>query len=365
LFNLGDSCNEKVTDCFGRPGRLHQRRFGSIATWASALGYASRPDLGCTPPTARPTAPPTPPTTRTLNFGGSFDARLSSSPRWSIAQEKNGAGDEGAPPSSRAFWSRSAPAPSSASYARHDRKDSDNDCNKIAVGYHHDLSKRTTVYATYARVGNKGANALAAVAEQRPGRRRPSPPVATPAASSSASATRSDRTTGQPVFIEEPPPGAVFSLGAAIQREAADAGADAAGSVKGPFWPQAARAATADIATRTLAITTLDCIIASILRTMTADTPARSLTDAQYQALTRELLGSLAPAGRHRHRRQPNRGAARNELPQRQQDRHQHAATPAGVVVGSTQRWISLQACGRPLARHARRPRVLLGSVSA
>lgn len=47
-----------------------------------------------------------------------------------------------------------------ASYARHDIKDSDNDFNKIAVGYQHDLSKRTAVYATYARVSNKGASAV-------------------------------------------------------------------------------------------------------------------------------------------------------------------------------------------------------------
>jgi hypothetical protein len=207
-----------------------------------------------------------------------------------------------------------------ASYARHDLKDSDNDFNKIAVGYHHNLSKRTTVYTTYARVSNKGAVLQPAswpTTACRARWLRPALvlPVAMPAASSSASATRSDRTTGQPVFIEEPPLGAVFSLRAAIQREAADAGADAAGSVKGPFWPQAARAATADIATRTLAITTLDCIIASILRTMTADTPARSLTDAQYQALTRELLDRhrvadrpLAAGRRDRHRRTSRTG---------------------------------------------------------
>ena len=48
-----------------------------------------------------------------------------------------------------------------ASYGRFDLKDSSNDYNKIALGYHHNLSKRTTVYTTYARVSNKGTSAVA------------------------------------------------------------------------------------------------------------------------------------------------------------------------------------------------------------
>ena len=35
-----------------------------------------------------------------------------------------------------------------------------NDYNKLAVGYMHNLSKRTTVYGTYARVSNKGAQTV-------------------------------------------------------------------------------------------------------------------------------------------------------------------------------------------------------------
>ena len=93
-----------------------------------------------------------------LNFGGSFNAGVVKV-NLVVAQEKNGAGLK---------WQAIEPSVSvpvgagtiKASYARHDLKDSDNDFNKIAVGYHHDLSKRTTVYTTYARVSNKGASAV-------------------------------------------------------------------------------------------------------------------------------------------------------------------------------------------------------------
>jgi predicted porin len=88
------------------------------------------------------------------NFGASFDLGVAK-PMLFIGQQKSGAGMkvlaiEG---------SVSVPVGAGAiraAYSRHDIKDSDNDWNKIAVGYLHNLSKRTVVYATYARVSNKG-----------------------------------------------------------------------------------------------------------------------------------------------------------------------------------------------------------------
>lgn len=89
-----------------------------------------------------------------MNFGGSFNAGVLTA-TLVYAQEKTGAGlkitaiEPGIQVPVGAGSIR-------ASYARHDIKSSANDWNKIAVGYLHNLSKRTTAYATYARVGNKG-----------------------------------------------------------------------------------------------------------------------------------------------------------------------------------------------------------------
>lgn len=43
-----------------------------------------------------------------------------------------------------------------ASYARYDVKNSSNDANKFAIGYGYNLSKRTQIYTTLARLKNKG-----------------------------------------------------------------------------------------------------------------------------------------------------------------------------------------------------------------
>lgn len=48
-----------------------------------------------------------------------------------------------------------------AAYSRYDVSNSSNDWNKFALGYGHNLSKRTQLYATYARVSNKGAQTKA------------------------------------------------------------------------------------------------------------------------------------------------------------------------------------------------------------
>jgi len=93
------------------------------------------------------------------NFGGSFDAGVVKA-TLVIAQEKNGAGLKIMAIEPGILVPVGA-GTIKASYARHDIKDSDNDWSKIAVGYQHDLSKRTAVYGTYARVSNKGTQTKA------------------------------------------------------------------------------------------------------------------------------------------------------------------------------------------------------------
>lgn len=44
-------------------------------------------------------------------------------------------------------------------YSRYDRKNSENDWNKLSLGYVHNFSRRTAVYGTYARIHNSGASA--------------------------------------------------------------------------------------------------------------------------------------------------------------------------------------------------------------
>ncbi len=46
-----------------------------------------------------------------------------------------------------------------AAFSRYNRADSANDWSKLALGYVHNLSKRTAVYGTYARIDNSGASA--------------------------------------------------------------------------------------------------------------------------------------------------------------------------------------------------------------
>jgi len=133
---------------------------------------------------------------KAMNFGASFDAGVVKA-TLVYAQEKNGAGlkvtaiEPGILVPVGAGVIR-------ASYARHDIKDSDNDWNKIAVGYIHNLSKRTTVYATYARVGNKGTQTRAVANNGL------SAPAVTPGGNlMPAGATRPDH--------KKPPLGAAFS----------------------------------------------------------------------------------------------------------------------------------------------------------
>ena len=91
---------------------------------------------------------------KAINFGASFDAGIVK-PMLIIAQEKTGAGLKVQAIQPGILVNVGAGV-IRASYGRYDIKDSANDWNKIALGYVHNLSKRTAVYTTYARVSNKG-----------------------------------------------------------------------------------------------------------------------------------------------------------------------------------------------------------------
>jgi len=93
------------------------------------------------------------------NVGGSFNAGFLTASLL-VSQEKNGAGltvlaiEPGIQVPVGAGVIR-------ASYGHYDQKKgtaawNDNDYKKIAVGYLHNMSKRTTLYATYARIANDG-----------------------------------------------------------------------------------------------------------------------------------------------------------------------------------------------------------------
>ncbi len=103
----------------------------------------------------------------TFNAGISYDLGVVK-PMFVMGQEKDSV-------SKTKFTEFGATAPMGAgqlraAYSRYDVTNSNNDWNKFAVGYGYDLSKRTQVYGTYARVSNKGLatkavsnNGLAAV----------------------------------------------------------------------------------------------------------------------------------------------------------------------------------------------------------
>ncbi|MBL8334303.1 MAG: porin [Rubrivivax sp.] len=90
-----------------------------------------------------------------MNAGFSFNAGMFV-PIVTFAQEKTGAGAKvrgvlaGLNVNLGAGTIRTA-------YSKYDIANSGNDWNKLALGYVHNLSKRTAVYATYARVSNDGA----------------------------------------------------------------------------------------------------------------------------------------------------------------------------------------------------------------
>jgi predicted porin len=94
-----------------------------------------------------------------LNFGASYNFGVVV-PMVLYAQEKTGGGAK------VQAWELGVTAPFGqhevrAAVSRYDFKDPaaqrNNDWNKLAIGYGYNLSKRTQMYATYARVDNKGA----------------------------------------------------------------------------------------------------------------------------------------------------------------------------------------------------------------
>lgn len=93
--------------------------------------------------------------TKYSNVGGAFDAGVVR-PMAFWGTEKTSAGAK------VTGWLLGATIPVSkneirVAYSRYDIANSANDFNKFAVGYVHNLSKRTALYTTYARVSNKGA----------------------------------------------------------------------------------------------------------------------------------------------------------------------------------------------------------------
>ena len=92
---------------------------------------------------------------KTSNVGASFDLGFIK-PMMFWGQEKARSGAK------VTAWELGLTAPIGqgeirAAYSRYDVARSANDWNKFAVGYGYNLSKRTQLYSTYARVSNKGA----------------------------------------------------------------------------------------------------------------------------------------------------------------------------------------------------------------
>ncbi|MGH6628051.1 MAG: porin [Burkholderiaceae bacterium] len=96
---------------------------------------------------------------KATNLGVSYNFGVVT-PMFSWAQEK---ARVGAVTTKQNAWEIGATAPIGAgelraAYSRYDLKGSPNDFRKVAIGYGHNLSKRTQLYTTYGRVTNKGAS---------------------------------------------------------------------------------------------------------------------------------------------------------------------------------------------------------------
>jgi predicted porin len=90
-----------------------------------------------------------------MNVGFSYDVGVVK-PMLVVAQEKNGAGGK----VTAAEVGVTVPLGQGelrAAYSRYNVDKSSNDWNKLAIGYGYNLSKRTQLYATFARVDNDGA----------------------------------------------------------------------------------------------------------------------------------------------------------------------------------------------------------------
>jgi predicted porin len=94
--------------------------------------------------------------TKYTNVGASYNFGVVT-PMVQFDQEKNGAGS-----TKINAWLAGVVVPLGqgelrAAYSDYDLKGSNNDWKKLAIGYGYNLSKRTQMYATYARVANDGA----------------------------------------------------------------------------------------------------------------------------------------------------------------------------------------------------------------
>lgn len=96
--------------------------------------------------------------TKYFNVAGSFDAGVVK-PMFQVAQEKTGGGQKVSAVLVGAVVPIGAGELRLAG-SKYDLKNSSNDWNKLAVGYVQNLSKRTALYGTYARVSNKGAQVV-------------------------------------------------------------------------------------------------------------------------------------------------------------------------------------------------------------
>jgi predicted porin len=94
--------------------------------------------------------------TKYTNIGASYNFGVVT-PMVQFDQEKNGSGG-----TKVNAWLAGVVVPLGqgelrAAYSDYDLKNSNNDWKKLAIGYGYNLSKRTQMYATYARVANDGA----------------------------------------------------------------------------------------------------------------------------------------------------------------------------------------------------------------
>jgi predicted porin len=96
--------------------------------------------------------------TKYTNIGASFDAGVVK-PMVFWGTEKNGAGAK----VTGLELGLVAPVGAGeirAAWSKYDVAASSNDATKLALGYVHNVSKRTALYGTYAKVSNKGAQTL-------------------------------------------------------------------------------------------------------------------------------------------------------------------------------------------------------------
>ena len=124
------------------------------------LGYAAGP-LSAPFANGKTTGATSAADTKYTNIGASFDMGVVK-PMLVWAQEKNGAGAK----VTGLELGLVAPIGAGeihAAWNKFDVANSSNDWNKLALGYVHNVSKRTALYGTYARVTNKGAQ-IASVA---------------------------------------------------------------------------------------------------------------------------------------------------------------------------------------------------------